>query len=541
MRLRLATRGSKLAWGQSGQIADALRALGHQVELVKVTTHGDISTAPLASLGGAGVFVGAVRAAVLSGECDFAVHSFKDLPTAPAAGLTLAAVPPREDPADALCTADGRQLADLRPGARVGTGSPRRAAQLLAVRPDLETVEIRGNVETRLARAGVDLDAVILAAAGLTRIGLAERISERFDPEVFLPAPAQGALAVECRSDAPQVLAALAALDDPATRLAAIAERAVLAGLQAGCAAPVGAYAQLVAGSLKLAATVISTDGANRISEHGTEVGPDPHTAARLGAEVSVRLLAAGADGIVNLAASKPRPLAGRRLLLPLRCPAGLAQALAEAGAEVTRAEFTRQEPLPLAELYAATAAGYDWLVISSAATLNALTAQGYHPPDLRPANSKVAAIGPATARALTAAGLTPDLVAHPGGGAALVSAFEPGPGTVLLPGPAEPSEEPAAGLAAKGWTIRSVPVYRTVPVELPAEVAAAWSDYDAFVATAGSVARAAASWAKPGPAVIAIGATTAEAARNAGLEVVGVAATPDAGGLMDAVLAALA
>lgn len=539
MRLRLATRGSKLAWGQSGQIADALRALGHEVELVKITTHGDVTTAPLASLGGAGVFVGAVRAAVLSGECDFAVHSFKDLPTAPAEGLALAAVPLREDPADVLCTADGRGLADLQPGARIGTGSPRRAAQLLAARPDLETVEIRGNVETRLARAGTDLDAVILAAAGLTRIGLADRISERFDPNTFLPAPSQGALAVECRSDAQLVLAALAALDDPDTRLAAIAERSVLAGLQAGCAAPVGAFAELIEDRLILTANVIAVDGAVQLREHGELVDPDPDAAHQLGATMAGRLLAAGAGEIVNLSASKPRPLAGRRLLLPKRCPAGLAQALTSAGAEITQVEFTRQEPLAVTDLAAALADGCDWIVFSSRATLESLTSQGFDLASSLPPNAQIAAIGPGTAVALAAAGLEPTLVAHPGGGAALVEAFASGPGTVLLPGAAKPSAEPAAGLLAKGWTVHSLEVYQTVEVDLPVQVQSAWPDFDAFVATAGSVARAAARAGLPGPRVIAIGASTAEASAQLGLQVIGVAATPDTGGLVDAVLAA--
>ncbi len=271
MKLRLATRGSVLAWTQSGHVADALRARGHEVELVRITTKGDVSDAPLASLGGAGVFVGAVRAAVLAGDCDLAVHSFKDLPTAAAPGLQLGAVPPREDPADALCARDGLTLAGLPEGARVGTGSPRRAAQLLAARPDLAIIEIRGNVETRLRRAGEDLDAVVLAAAGLRRLGLAGRITELFDVSTFLPAPAQGALAVECRSDAPaELLAALSDLDDPATRLAALAERAVLARLEAGCAAPVAAHARMVAGRLRLTATVVALDGSRRVSEQAS-------------------------------------------------------------------------------------------------------------------------------------------------------------------------------------------------------------------------------------------------------------------------------
>lgn len=538
MKLRLATRGSTLAWGQSGHVAAALRALGHEVELVKITTHGDVTTAPLASLGGAGVFVGAVRAAVLSGEADLAVHSFKDLPTAPAPDLALAAVPVREDPADALCTADGRGLAALAPGARVGTGSPRRAAQLLALRPDLHTVDLRGNVETRLARAGADLDAVLLAAAGLTRIGLAERISERLDPQEFLPAPAQGALAVECRADAAEVIAAIAPLDHLATRLAATAERAVLSGLQAGCAAPVGAHAAITDGVLQLDARVISVDGRHRINASWSTNDLTMAGAEALGAQVTGALLSGGAAAIVDLAATKPKPLTGRRLLVPLRSPSGLIDTLRTAGAEVTTADFTRQETLPLAALEAVLADHFDWLAVTSQATAVALAAQPLA--RLRPAGAKVAAVGAATARALSEIGLVPDLVAAPGGGAALVAAIGAGSGVVVLPGAAEPSSEPAHGLAANGWIVRPVGVYETIENELGPDVVEAWGAADAVIITAGSVARAAARLGLPGAPAIAIGASAAEAARDAGLDVIAVAATPDLSGLVDAVLGAL-
>lgn len=545
MRLRLATRGSALAWTQSGTVAEALRAQGHEVDLVRITTHGDVTAAPLASLGGSGVFVGAVRAAVLAGEADLAVHSFKDLPTAPAAGLLLAAVPPREDSADALCSRDGHGLAELRSGARVGTGSPRRAAQLLALRPDLTVVEIRGNVETRLRRTADDLDAVVLAAAGLRRLGLADRITELLAPPAFLPAPAQGALAVECRDDAPaELLVALATLDDPGSRLAAMAERAVLAGLQAGCAAPVAAYAEAAGGRLELSAVVVATDGTRRIEQAGSTVAVDPDGATALGAEIAERLLAAGAGGVVNLGATKPRPLAGKRVLLPERVPAGLADALATAGAEVAQTALTRQEPLPTAAFLAALAEGCDWLAVSSAAAVRTLAEQGVDLAAGLAAGTRVAAVGPATASALAAAGLPVDLAAHPGGGAALVAAFPTGPGRVLLPGAEQASAEPAAGLAAKGWTVRAVPVYRTVPADLPPEVVADWRTgrFDAFVVTAGSVARAAVgTGGLPGPGTICIGEPSAEVCRELGLAVLAVAATPDTGGLVDAALTALA
>ena len=541
MRLRLATRGSALAWTQSGHVADALRARGHEVELVRITTKGDVSDAPLVSLGGAGVFVGAVRSAVLAGDCDLAVHSFKDLPTAVAPGLRLGAVPAREDPADALCSRDGLTLAELPQGAKVGTGSPRRAAQLLALRPDLTLVDIRGNVETRLHRAGADLDAVVLAAAGLRRLGLADGITELFDVATFVPAPAQGALAVECREDAPAaLLEALADLDDPATRMAVLAERAVLGRLEAGCAAPVAAHARLVSGRLSLTATVVALDGSRRVTEEGSSE-PDAAAATALGRLLADRLLAAGAATLAELGAAKPRPLAGRRILVPERCPAGTAEALASAGAVVVQSRFTTQQPLPESAFEEALAGGFHWLVVTSANTMAVLRQQGRDLAARLPAGARVAAVGPATASALRAAGITVDLVADPGGGAALVAAFPAGTGIVLLPGAEQSSPEPAAGLTAKGWTVRRVPVYRTVMAQQQPEVVSEWPRFDAFVVTAGSVARAAVEAGRlPGPKVVAIGEAAADASRAAGLDVIAVADRPDAGGIAGAALAAL-
>jgi hydroxymethylbilane synthase len=540
MKLRLATRGSQLAWGQSDQVADQLRALGHEVELVKITTHGDVSTAPLTSMGGAGVFVGAVRAAVLAGDADFAVHSFKDLPTAAEPGLTLAAVPMREDPADALCTADGRTLAELPSGAKVGTGSPRRAAQLRLLRPDLETVEIRGNVETRLARASTDLDAVILAAAGLRRLALGGQISESFDLDSYLPAPAQGALAIECRSDAADVIAALAAIDHRPSRLAAIAERAVLAGLQAGCAAPVGAHAKLDADQLQLAAIVVAVDGSHSVHAQASASADDAGASAA-GAQVVADLLGQGAAELVDLGASKPKPLTGRRILLPSRTPSGLTDALREAGAELTLATFTEQVPLPNSGLKAALAQQWDWVVFSSPAAVRTCLDLGI---DMGAAlaMTKVATVGSGTAAALTAAGVEVSLVPEGGGGSALAAAFPHGPGRILLPGAEHPSEQPIVGLTERGWTTVQLPIYRTVFGQVSADVVTRWQAgaFDAVVITAASIAQAAISTCGlPAPTVIAIGQPSASAAREAGLKVAAIAATPDAVGLFDAILTA--
>ncbi len=249
-RLRIGTRGSALATTQSSHVATALRdACGVDVELVPVRTDGDTDRASLASLGGVGVFAAALRGAILDGHVDAAVHSLKDLPTSPVPGLAIHAVPPREDPRDALCAANRWTLDTLPRGARIGTGSPRRAAQLLARRPDLIVVDLRGNVPTRLGRVtSGDLDAVVLAYAGLRRLGLDDAVTDLLDPDVLLPAPGQGALALEARDDVPDGLAdALALLDDDTTRLQVTAERSVLSTMNAGCATPVGALAHIAA------------------------------------------------------------------------------------------------------------------------------------------------------------------------------------------------------------------------------------------------------------------------------------------------------
>ncbi|GIJ48565.1 porphobilinogen deaminase [Virgisporangium aliadipatigenens] len=299
--IRLGTRGSALALAQSGTVADAVRQLGHQVELVEISTAGDRSSAPVAQLG-VGVFVSALRDALLAKEIDFAVHSFKDLPTAPADGLSVVAVPGRADPRDALVSRDSLSLAELGPGARIGTGAVRRIAQLNALGRGLIAVPIRGNVDTRLRKvADGELDAVVLARAGIARLGRADEITETLDPLLMLPAPAQGALAVECRADDVELLELLAALDDPFTRAAVTAERTLLAELEAGCSAPVGALAEVAEGDdgpeIYLRGAVFSPDGSQtiRLSRTGTLADP-----AEVGRALARDLRDEGADQVMG-------------------------------------------------------------------------------------------------------------------------------------------------------------------------------------------------------------------------------------------------
>jgi len=298
VNLRLGTRASALALAQSTTVADAIRErTGHTVELVEIVTTGDRSSAPIPQLG-VGVFVSALRDALSAKEVDIAVHSYKDLPTAPADGLTVAAVPTRADPRDALVARDGLTLSELPEGARIGTGALRRIAQVHALGRHLVPVPVRGNVDTRLRKlAEGQFDAIVLARAGLARLGRAGEATEILDPLLMLPAPAQGALAVECREDDDELRAILAALDDTDTRAAVTAEREFLAELEAGCSAPIAALAEVAEGDdtpeIYLRGAAFSPDGSVsiRLSRTGTLAD-----AAEIGRALARDLRAEGAD-----------------------------------------------------------------------------------------------------------------------------------------------------------------------------------------------------------------------------------------------------
>jgi hydroxymethylbilane synthase len=305
MTLRLGTRRSALALAQSTQVASVLRAAGLGVELVEVTTAGDRDQGSLATIGGTGVFVSALRQRLTDGDVDLAVHSLKDLPSAPDPGVTLAAVPHRADPRDALISRGRVGLADLPTGAAVGTGSPRRAAQLRMIRPDLRVVDMRGNVDTRIARAITGtVDAVVLAVAGLQRLGREDEIAEWLPTDVVLPAPGQGALAVECRAADTALAEELRRrLDDPASRLAVSAERAVLRRLEAGCTAPLGALAQVDGQTITLTAVAVAADGSEairRASSSSLSQSATVEVAEALGRDVAEALLSAGAAGLIG-------------------------------------------------------------------------------------------------------------------------------------------------------------------------------------------------------------------------------------------------
>lgn len=554
MSLRLGTRGSELARAQSLLVARRLERLGHDVALVTIRTEGDITARSVREVGGLGVFAAALRSALLASEVDIAVHSLKDLPTAPIDGLILGAVPTRDDPGDVLCARDGLTLQELAPGARVGTGSPRRAAQLRALRPDLTIVEIRGNVGTRLARVHGghgrvgDLDAVVLAIAGLARLALTSAITDRLP---LLPAPGQGALAIECRSDDPTTRDAVAALNDLDTYLAVTVERAILAQLGAGCAAPLGARALWSdPHCLTVSAAAWSNDGSASVSTQQTApVATEPEAVA-LGRKVAAMLVADGAGMLTELGATRPSHIAdfhsqelwasgtepalvGRNILLP-REDGPLAEAIRSAGAIVTAQPLTRRRPLPFAPPPRA-----DWLVLTSANGVETLTESGHRLGDL---GARIAVVGPVTARAVEQAGGTVALRADGApSGANLAAAFPPGTGTVTLAGSALASPDLRRALEHLGWDVTALHTYTMEPVtSAPQQVVAAWSTYDAVVLTSGSTAQAAHDLlGSPAPTtrIIALGPSTAAAARTLGFAINATATTPTA----DDVVAALA
>ena len=295
--LRLGSRGSALAMWQAHWVAEQLTRLGHTVEVVTIATSGDQYSGPIGPTSGIGLFTKELQRALLDHRVDLAVHSLKDLPTEPVEGLVLAVVPERAPAADALLSRDGSKFRELPQGATIATSSVRRKAQLLFARSDLKIVPLRGNVDTRLRKLGEgQFQAMILAEAGLTRLGLAERITERLSLRVMLPAVGQGALGIETRADDAQTRAAVAGLDHPATHAAVRAERALLAGLRGGCLAPVAALARKEEHGLVLTARVLSADGAEML-EHSALGAPG--AAEELGRRTADALLAQGAGRMI--------------------------------------------------------------------------------------------------------------------------------------------------------------------------------------------------------------------------------------------------
>lgn len=295
--IRLGTRASALARWQAEWVAARLTELGAAVELVFIKTGGDGTTTPITESSSPGLFTKEIQRALLDGRVDLAVHSLKDLPTERVEGLTLTAVPPRESPCDAFISNQVPAIERLPHGARVGTGSRRRQSQLLHARPDLTVLDIRGNVETRLQKLDEgEYDAIILAEAGLKRLGLDDRITQLLSPKTMLPAVGQGALGLETRQADQATIAAVTQLDDPDTHACVLAERTLLAALRGGCLAPVGAWGRIADGKLHLDAVVLSADGGTRLE---AKVSGDMSSAVALGEEAASQLIEQGAADLI--------------------------------------------------------------------------------------------------------------------------------------------------------------------------------------------------------------------------------------------------
>lgn len=560
-RLRFGTRGSGLALAQTERVmaAFAVRHPAVTLERVVIRTDGDVDkTSPLSAIGGRGVFTSALEEALRRGTIDAAVHSAKDLPSEIADDLELIAFPERADPRDVLVSRHGVELAQLPERPVIGTSSRRRAVQVLAARPDARIVDLRGNVDTRLRKAlETELDGVILAAAGVARMGWKERITEYLPLDRFIPSPGQGALAVETRRDAGSPVSKLADLDDSRVSSLVRMERAFLRGIGGGCTTPVGAHAVLEAGRIRLRCMLASEDGARIVWADESMSAANAETAA---AELARRLLGeVGPTFGSRIAHDRTLPLAGLKILVTrARDHADdLMDALRRAGAEPVLAPTIRiapaSDPAALDEAVRRLIGGaFEWVVFTSANAVDAVSdrideagaGSGIAEP------CKVAAIGAATAARLTARGMRVDVVPKRFDGAAVLATLRAvgvDGARVLLPLGNLAGTELEDGLRTAGADVERVEAYRTVPEtelnpEVREQIAAGAIDVALF-ASPSSVRNLAAmlggdSVVLLGSAVACVGPVTAAAAREHGLRVDVVADIATSAGLVAALIA---
>lgn len=520
--LIIGSRGSQLALWQANHIKSCLEALGAEVRIEIIRTTGDkITDVPLAKVGGKGLFTKEIEEALLDGRIDLAVHSLKDLPTELPAGLTLAAVPERELPYDALL---GAKLSEIPQGARVGTSSLRRSAQLRALRPDLVLENIRGNLDTRIRKLDEgQYDAILLAAAGLRRLGWENRIAELLPPEAMCPAVGQGALGIETRDHGP-ALEICRKLEHAPTRAAVEAERALLAGLGGGCQVPIGAHATVERGCLKLRA-VVAHPGGSTILRHQCEGAADD--AKSVGTQAAKALLDAGARDILVEVYGETQPLKGKRVVVTrAREQAGpFADQLRRLGAEVVE--------LPAIELAAieftpVDLTVYDWLVFTSANGVRFFFRTQGRPVNL---HAKIAVVGPATAWALQEFGLTAAIVAEEHAAEGLLDALanvDLSHNNILLPVAASTRDVLPRELTARGANVATLPVYRnTAPEGLEQAAQALFTagpkpEWITFMSPSAvkNILAAAGHDALSGVKIASIGGVTSEAIRKHGLTV---------------------
>ena len=550
-----------MALVQADIVARRVRAVvpGVVIDTVVVKTEGDTDkTTPLALLGGRGVFTSGPEAALLGGDIDAAVHSAKDLPTLLPAGCSLAAFPERADPGDVFVSRHGVGLDRLPPNPVIGTSSRRREVQVRAARPDAVIVDLRGNIDTRLRRAldETRYDGVVLAAAGLQRMGWADRVTERLPVDRFVPSPAQGALAVEVRADDEVSGAMVAAIDDPTVRLPVLAERAFLRALGAGCAIPVGALARWDGDRLALLAMLADEDGTSTVWEHARLDRADPEAHA---AEIALRMRerTSRAARVFPVAGGSPSfdATAARVLVTrPAEQATTLADALCRVGAEPVHCPTIEiGDPPDWSDLdralRAASANVFDWVVLTSANAVQRVTRRlaALGLPNL--GSARLAAVGDATAAALAAAGLGVDVVPHRQDAEGLAAAMsERGMAgrQVLYPHGSLARETLPTLLTAAGATVTTVEAYRTVPVAtLPDDVVTALrrGEFDVLtfaspssVEGLGNGLGGDVTMLEDVPAVC-VGEVTAAAARAAGFRHVVAARQPSA----EAVAAAVA
>jgi hydroxymethylbilane synthase len=541
--LRIGTRTSALALRQTERVVRLLQTKwpGLRCPTIPFVTTGDRSIdQPLPEIGGKGVFTAELEKALLAGEIDIAVHSLKDLPVDESPGLTIGAIAEREDVRDVLVAKNGWTLATLPRGAVVGTCSLRREAQLRMARADLTIRQIRGNVETRLRKVTEgEYDATVLAAAGLLRLGLLESVTDWLPLESMLPAPGQGALAVQCRNDDVQAIAWLGAIDDRTVRSAVTAERAFLQALGGGCSAPIAAHCthDTTDGKslLTMKAVVASPDGASVIRLSGSDA--DPIALARRLADEARRR---GADRILG---GEQRPLAGKRIVVtrPVEQAEGVIAALAQAGAVPVHVPAIRFEAINASPQIAQALAeinSFDWIVFTSANGVRFFRELCHTWP-----RARIAAVGPATAVALRDAGIDVDFMPDEFVGENLARTLGDVSGRrILLPRAERAHADIVELLRSRGARVDDLPIYRTLSAGVSELLSAQLADgVDCILFASGSAARSVtdaaakvASGLKTVP-IVCIGPVTADTARSLGLNVVAVAESHTTSGLIDA------
>ena len=539
--IRLGTRASLLARTQSATVGNALAVIADcEWEEVLIRTPGDDTTTSLNQPGNPGLFVSTLRRALLAGEVDVIVHSFKDLPSAPEPGITLAAVPLREDPRDVLVCRDGLTFATLPHGAKVGTSSPRRAAMLLAQRPDLQIEPIRGNIDTRMRKAiEGDVDAVVWAYAGIARIGRTEMISEVLDPLEMVPAPAQGALAIECRSgDALEAL--IAQLQNPVSRITTAAEREVLVGINAECTTAIGAYATFDGAQLVLTAELFDRDERSRVHLRESLAVTDVMQARAMGLRAAAELLRPSEHKPVLLVRASDNE-ADAAALKSL----GISS-ITDSYLHMTQSASSVDANRMLAQLRA----GVDWFVVTSQMAIpswaNLVGAEELRAAmtDATQSGMKIAVVGAKTAETVRALGVDVDLIPREPSAAGLIKEMPDGVGSILFPHGSIAMRALPDGLVARGATVYEGVVYETsVVAHVPVSTLLLEQGHiGALILRSPSAARAVHQkyGSAPQIPVVVSGPTTAAAAAELGFMVAAIGDSPAAEDIAAAVHQAL-